>query len=226
MSAPPRREVLHQDALAWLTQHPAHPGASLLCSLPDVSEVGLPPARWPDLFAEAARLCLLAVPEEGVVVFFQTDNRQDGRQLSKAGMILAAAARLEVPMLWHKIVLRRPPGTKTMGRPGYSHLLAFSRRATLPVERSSPDVLPDMGEVDWSHGMGQAAAREAITTIRRASPTTTLVLAPFCGRGMALRIANEAGLDALGIELNRKRAEAAAREPGPVAAEPRSTKNR
>lgn len=211
MSPTPRREVLHQDAIAWLTAHPAHPGASLVTSLPDHSELGLPPTRWPEFFAHAARLCLMAVPDDGVAVFFQTDNRSEGRQVSKAAMVLAAASELGVPVLWHKIVLRRPPGTKTLGRPGYSHLLAFSRRAVMAVERSSPDVLVDMGEVDWSHGMGQAAAREAISTIRRASPSTNRVLAPFCGRGMALRVANEAGLDALGIELNRKRAEAAAR---------------
>lgn len=209
MSHAPLRQVLHQDALPWLAAHPAHPGASLLTSLPDVTEVGLPPAQWPAFFAQAARLCLQAVPDQGVAVFFQTDNRSAGRQVSKAAMVLAAAAALEVPLLWHKIVLRRPPGTKTMGRPGYSHLLAFSRAATLPVEQSSPDVLAELGEVDWSHGMGRAAAVEAMATIRRASPTTTLLLAPFCGLGVALSVANEAGLDGLGIERNRKRAERA-----------------
>ncbi|MCK6506290.1 SAM-dependent methyltransferase [Myxococcota bacterium] len=209
MTGGPGRQVLHQDALPWLAAHPAWPGASLLTSLPDVSEAGLPPASWPAFFAEAARLCLLAVPDDGVAVFFQTDNRHEGRQVSKAAMVLAAAAALDLPLVWHQVVLRRPPGTKTMGRPGYSHLLAFSRRATLPVEQRGPDVLPDLGEVDWSHGMGRAAAAQAVAQIRRASPSTTLLLAPFCGLGVALSAANEAGLEALGIERNRKRAEKA-----------------
>jgi len=207
--SPPAREVVHDDALAWLRAHPALPGASLVTSLPDVSELGLGAEQWRAFFAEAARLCLQATPPEGLTIFFQTDNRVDGRWVSKAGLVLAAAAELEVPVLWHKVVCRRPPGTRLSGRPGFSHLLAFSRLATVPAERSSPDVLPGLGELPWSHSMGLAAAEEALATIQLASPGTRVVLAPFCGIGTVLAVANRHGLDAIGIERNRKRAERA-----------------
>lgn len=205
----PLREVLHADALVWLAEHPATPGASLLTSLPDKAELGLPLDRWRPLFQQAACLCLQAVDDEGLAVFFQTDNREQGRWVSKAGLVLAAAAELGIPLVWHKIVLRRPAGSRSMGRPGYSHLLAFSAQATVPAEASSPDVLPELGEMPWSHGMGLAAAEEALRTIRRASPSTRLLLAPFCGHGTALEVANRHGLDTIGIERNRKRAERA-----------------
>ena len=199
--------MIHGDALEWLAEHPAVPGASLLTSLPDMSEVSLKEPEWRAFFVGAARLCLQAVPPEGVAVFFQTDNRLEGRWVSKAGLVLQAAAELDVPVLWHKIVCRRPPGTQLLGRPGFAHLLAFSRLGRVPAERSSPDVLPELGHQPWSHSMGMAAAEDAMRAIRVASPQTRLVIAPFSGAGTALEAANRAGLSALGIERNRKRAE-------------------
>ncbi len=208
-AATPSREVVHGDALAWLREHPSGAGVSLITSLPDQAELGVPEPAWHDFTLEAARLCLQAVPPEGIAFFFQTDNRINGRWVSKAGLVFQAAAALAVPVLWHKIVCRRPPGTRLPGRPGYAHLLAFSARAHVPANHATPDVLPELGEQPWNHSMGRAAAEEAVETIRRASPTTTQVVAPFCGTGLALAVANAHGLDAVGIERNRKRSEKA-----------------
>jgi hypothetical protein len=201
----PTRQVVHGDALEWLREHPAQPGVSLITSLPDRSELGVIEPEWRAFFLEAATLCLQAVPPEGIAVFFQTDNRLNGRWVSKGGLVIQAAAALGVPVLWHKVVCRRPPGTRLPGRPGYAHLLAFSALAHVPANHSSPDVLPELGEQPWSHSMGRAAAEEAVKTIRRASPSTKQVVAPFCGIGTALAVANAHGLDAVGIERNRKR---------------------
>ena len=116
----PSREVVHGDALDWLRAHPQDPGCSLVTSLPDKAELGLPPERWRPFFVDAARLCLQATPAEGLTIFFQTDNREGGGWVSKAGLVLAAAAAEEHPLLWHKIVCRRPPGTRSSGRPTFS----------------------------------------------------------------------------------------------------------
>ena len=205
----PTREVVHGDALEWLRARPAMAGASLLTSLPDMTELSASEADWREFFAEAATLCLQAVPPEGIAIFFQTDNRTAGRWISKAGLVLEAASRVGVPVLWHKVVCRRDPGTRLPGRPGYAHLLAFSRLARVPALASSADVLPELGEQPWSHSMGRAAAEEALLTIRLASPQTRLLVAPFCGVGTALAVANQHGLDAFGIERTRKRAERA-----------------
>lgn len=191
--------------MAWLREHPAIPAASLLTSLPDRSELSASEPAWRDFFSQAATLCLAAVPPEGIAVFFQTDNKRDGTWVSKSGLVLSAAARLGRPLLWHKIVCRRAPGTRLTGRPGYAHLLAFSQLARVPANHSTPDVLPGLGEQPWSHSMGQAAAEEAVKTIRRASPSTRLLVAPFCGIGTALAVANAHGLEAVGIEQHRKR---------------------
>ena len=43
------------------------------------------------------------------------------------------------------------------GRPGYSHFLAFSRSIVEGPELATPDVLPDLGVMPWSHSMGTRA---------------------------------------------------------------------
>ena len=55
----PRREVVHADALVWLAETAAPPGASVVTSLPDASEV--PVALLPDEvlnFVMPSRFCL------------------------------------------------------------------------------------------------------------------------------------------------------------------------
>lgn len=207
--APARREVIHGDALDWLRENPARPGCSLLTTMPDVTECGVPYAEWRRFFLEAARLALLATPEDGLTLFFQTDNRLEGRWISKAAMVLRVIEELDVPLLWHKIVCRKPPGTVLLGRPGYSHIIAASRGCRMPPQGGFPDVLPDLGDMPWSHSMGTRAAELCVRAIKIASPSTHTVVVPFCGIGTALAMANDHGLDCIGLERNRKRAEQA-----------------
>jgi hypothetical protein len=200
------RQIHHADALDWLSAHPAHPGASLVTSLPDVAELGRSEAHWRGVFTEAARSCLEAVPPAGIAVFVQTDNKRTAGWVSKAGLVMAAAEALGVPLLWHKLVLRRAPGAVVRGRPGYSHLLAFSREARVPRERGGTDVLPDPGHRPWTHSIGTRPARFAVETIQAHSPQTTVLLNPFCGEGTVVAVAEALGLDCIGIERKRKRA--------------------
>lgn len=209
-SAPaPRREVIHGDAVEWLAAHENLPGCSVIASLPDVSELGISLERWREFFLAAARAALLASADDGLCVFAQTDNKHAGRWISKAGLVLRVADELGVPLVFHKIVCRRPPGTAIHGRPGYSHLLAFSRRAVDDLDRPTPDVLPDLGEMPWSHSIGTRAAAAAVDAVRRLAPATTRIVVPCCGIGTILAVANARGFDVVGIERNRKRAEAA-----------------
>ncbi len=206
MSPPPQREVVHGDALAWMAERPAMPGVSVICSIPDVSELGTTMPLWEAWFIEAARLALRVTPPDGVTVFFHTDLKHEGRWISKAALVLRAADR---PLLWHKVVCRKPAGDVSRGRPGFSNLLAFSESVRDDANRPFPDVLPSLGEMAWSHSMGSAAASLAAGFVRRMSPATHTIVAPFCGLGAALDAANRVGLAAIGIERNRKRAERA-----------------
>jgi hypothetical protein len=205
----PQREVIHGDAIDWLLAHPKMEATSVIASLPDVAELGVTLERWREFFLAAARASLLGAADEGLCVFIQTDNKRDGRWISKANLVLRVAEELDIPLIFHKIACRQPPGTRTHGRPGYTHLLGFSRRALDDASHPTPDVLPDLGELPWSHSIGTRTAEAAVDAVRRMSPSTRRIVVPCCGIGTILAVANGRGFDVVGIERNRKRAEAA-----------------
>jgi hypothetical protein len=198
-----------EDAVTWLQGRGVLAGCSVITSLPDVSEFSsLPLAQWKEWFTRTAALVLEKVPEDGVAIFYQTDVKKAGAWVDKGYLVSRAAEATRCETLWHKVVCRRPPGTVTFGRPAYSHLLCFSRGVRVELGRATADVLPEAGEVTWTRGMGVQACLVACRFILEHTATRTVV-DPFCGHGTALAVANALGLDAVGVELSRKRAKKA-----------------
>lgn len=206
MGGAPRRTVLCEDALPWLAAHAPLAGCSLITSLPDVSAfpaLGLD--EWRRWFIDAARLVLAATPDEGVAIFYQSDVKRQGTWIDKGYLCQRAAEAEGAALLWHKIVCRKPPGTPGFGRPAYSHLVCFSRAVRDGAGPASPDVLEAPGEMVYSQAMGLAACELACAFVRSHTKTRTVV-DPFCGQGSVLAMANHLGLDAIGVEIARKRA--------------------
>jgi hypothetical protein len=201
-SRPPGRQVHHGDALAWLRAHAPLAGASIVTSLPDVSEI---PAfgfdEWRAWFEEAAELVVRAVPVDGVAIFFQTDIRHAGLWVDKGALVTRGAERAAAGLIFHRIVCRKPPGTTTFGRATYAHLLGFARHVRPSGARA--DVLPDGGPVAGRKAMGLRAAMEACRFIRDETPTR-VVIDPFCGWGTVLAAANALGMDAVGVDLSAR----------------------
>lgn len=203
------REVLTEDAIAWLERQPVLDGASLIASLPDYSEFpSLILLQWQEWFISTAELILRKTPSEGVAIFFQSDIKHEGTWIDKSYLVQKAAEREGSALLWHKILCRNLPGSVTHGRPSYSHLLCFSRGVRVDIAKGSPDVLPDLGEKSWARGMGIHACQLAIRFIRE-NTNSQRIINPFCGMGSVLAVANEADFPALGIERSPKRAETA-----------------
>jgi hypothetical protein len=206
---PPRRAVVHAEALAWLARHPAAAGTSVVTSLPDVSEVPrLGFAGWKAWFVDAARQVLRWVPDDGVAIFFQSDIRHEGEWVDKGFLVQTAAAAEGTPKLWHKIVCRRPPGAIGQGRPTFSHMLCFAKTPKPLITRPGPDVLADAGHMPWNRAMGENACRVACRFLRDET-ATRLIVDPFCGEGTILAVANALGFDAMGVDLSLKRCRAA-----------------
>ncbi|RYE91174.1 MAG: SAM-dependent methyltransferase [Myxococcales bacterium] len=203
VTAAPRREVFEAEALGWLAANPAPPGASVVTSLPDVTEVPLAFDAWRAWFRQSAEQILRWVPDDGAALFFQSDIRREGAWVDKGYLVQRAAEDAGAHLLWHTIVCRRPAGTLSQGRATYSHLLAFSR-TLLPPRRPRPDVLPDAGAMSWPKAMGRNACLLACSYLRD-DTTTRLVVDPFCGHGTVLAAANSLGLDAIGVDLSAKR---------------------
>lgn len=136
----PRRLVHHADALPWLAAQGRSAGASVVTSLPDVSELpGLGFDGWRHWFVRAARAAMGCVDDDGVAVFFQSDIRRHGVWIDKGALVAAAAVEAGMTLLFHKIVCRLPPGTASSGRASYAHLLGFARTVR-PLRRATADV--------------------------------------------------------------------------------------
>ena len=207
----PTRRIIQAEALAWLSENAAPTDTSVITSLPDVSEL---PERgfegWKVWFDTAARAVLGWVPAPGLTIFYQSDIRHEGAWVDKAYLVQRAAERESCPLLWHKIVCRRPAGTIGHGRATYSHLLCFAREPRAVITHPGPDVLADAGHMSWSKAMGVAACRLACRFLREET-ATRVVVDPFCGHGTALAVANHFGFDALGVELSARKVRAAKR---------------
>lgn len=207
----PSRVVFQADALAWMDATPASEDASVITSLPDVSELPLSFDAWRAWFVGAARRVLAWIPRDGVAIFYQSDIRHHGAWIDKGHLVHLAADDAGMPLLWHHVVCRKPPGTVALGRPSYSHMMCFARPGSAAsMHPHGPDVLPDAGAMPWSRAMGVSACRAACTYLLRAT-RTRVVVDPFCGNGTALAVANAMGLDAIGVDLAAKRCKAARR---------------
>lgn len=205
-SRPPSRVVHHTDALAWLRATGELTAASIVTSLPDVSELSpLPLPEWEAWFVDAAALVVASVPDRALAIFYQTDVKAEGRWIDKAELVARGARRAGASLVFHKIVLRSPAGTVTRGRPAYSHLVAWSRGVGLVMKDATADVIASAGPKTWTRGMGANACRAACASVVSLTDTRTIV-DPFCGHGTVLAVANAMGLDAVGVELGGKRA--------------------
>jgi hypothetical protein len=107
------QRVVHQaEAMAWLKDRGTLAGASVVTSLPDVSEIPrLDFPGWCRWFEAAAAAVMACVPPEGVAIFFQSDIRHAGLWVDKGAMVACGAQRAGGHLLFHRIVCRQPAGT-------------------------------------------------------------------------------------------------------------------
>jgi hypothetical protein len=197
------------DGLAWLRDNPLPPECSIITSLPDSSELSsLSFEQWRAWFSDTSALICRSLAPGAAAIFFQTDVKREGAWVDKAYLVQRGAETAGSAQLWHKVVCRAPAGTATFGRPAYAHLLCFSRGLRLEPKHSTADVLPRLGEMTWARAMGVEACVAACRFLAAHAGCRTVV-DPFCGLGTALAVANALGMDAVGVELSRKRAERA-----------------
>ena len=202
----PNREVHEVDAIAWLQQQELAAGNAFVTSLPNVDEFQHRNfERWRKWFQDAAALIMDKTPEGSAAVFFQTDIKVDGVWIDKSFLLQQAAEQTNCKLIWHKTVLRAPISTITNVRPGYAHLLCFAPQLRSNDDNATPDVLPQLGKKDWPRAMGSDVATFAVNWLRDHAGAKTIV-APFCGTGTTLAVANKLGLHAIGIERSTSRA--------------------
>ena len=195
------RIVHNADAMVWLQAQGKLVGASIITSLPDVSELphlGLD--AWRRWFEDAAALVMECTPDQGVAIFFQSDIKHGGFWIDKGALVSRAAQRAGMSCLFHKIVCRKPPGSSSFGRATYAHMLGFARGQPRRQKQERVDVLPDGGFQPGTNSMGVHACLDACRFVK-AETTTRTVVDPFCGWGTVLAVANALGLDAVGVDI-------------------------
>jgi hypothetical protein len=195
------RIVHNADAMVWLQAQGKLVGASIVTSLPDVSELphlGLD--AWRRWFEDAAALVMECTSDQGVAIFFQSDIKHGGFWIDKGALVSRAAERARMSCLFHKIVCRKPPGSSSFGRATYAHMLGFARGQPRRQKQERVDVLPDGGFQPGTNSMGVHACLDACRFVK-AETTTRTVVDPFCGWGTVLAVANALGLDAVGVDI-------------------------
>ena len=200
MEPSPTRIVHNADAIVWLQAQGKLAGASIITSLPDLSELprlGLD--GWRRWFEDAAALVMACTADQGVAIFFQSDIKRGGLWIDKGALVSRAAERTDMSLLFHKIVCSKPPGTSSFGRATYAHMLGFAR-GPRSGKQARIDVLPDGGFQPGPKSMGVQACVDACQFIN-CETTTRTVVDPFCGWGTVLAVANALGMDAVGVDI-------------------------
>jgi hypothetical protein len=119
-------------------------------------------------------------------------------------LVTQAARAAGAHVLFHKVICRVPAGTRTFGRPAFTHLLCFSRAGRVPDDTGIPDVVTDPGRQIWARAMGLRACAAAVGYVVK-HDRADVVVDPFCGRGTVLAVACALGRAAVGVERSPKR---------------------
>jgi len=206
------RHVYCEDALDWFKKNQNLSNFSIVTSMPDISEFpGYKLEKWQTWFTDTAKFLLSQCPDEGVSIFYQSDIKLDGAWIDKGFLCQKAAEELGQTLLWHKIVCKAGPGITTFGTPAYSHILCFSKKIRLTdLSKSTPDIIPQIGEKTWQRGIGLNTALTIAKFVLDQTSSRTIIN-PFCGEGSILAAANAVGLSSIGIERSPKRAQKAGR---------------
>lgn len=126
---------------------------------------------------------------------------------------------LRSPIIWQRIKCLRESVRDRPSR-GYEYIFMFVKsrkyywnKNGLPKNSASPDVWSIPAKVKGNGSLETAPFPDELARqcIEVGCPPNGVVLDPFCGSGTSLRVATEMGRDAIGIDLNRRFCEYAAK---------------
>jgi hypothetical protein len=196
-----KRVVYCQDAIPWLEKQKGL--GAIVTSIPEMDEMGMTLKDYLPFFRGAARRCLEAVKETGYCIFLQTDRKYKG-WIDKSYLITDEAEALGMRLLWHKIALRVEVGKADLYRPGYSHMLCYSKKGKIGIPIA--DVV-ERGEVTYPNAFGINAVRHVVGYLKKQGVKS--VVDPFVGSGTVVAVANAMGMDAVGVDIDKKQCERA-----------------
>jgi 2-polyprenyl-3-methyl-5-hydroxy-6-metoxy-1,4-benzoquinol methylase len=190
----PTREVYCDDANIWLLKKRFD---IMITSLPDMEEVGATLEKWQEWIKSTCNNIVNSANNDSIIFFYQTDRKYSGRIIDKKTMISQVFLDSGYNNILSKIVLRREPNKMDLFRPTYTNLFGFSK--TITSGGTTPDVIY-AGKMIYNNAMGFNAVETCINFLK-AKKITGTILDPFCGQGSVLKIANQLGYDAIGVDI-------------------------
>lgn len=191
------RDVHCADAIEWLRDK-EECFKAIITSLPDMEEVGGDYWEWHDFIVRACALLKASLTPDGVIFFYQTDRKYKGKVIDKKLLIHERFKLTGFDLILNKIVLKQEPNTVNFFRPTYTNLFAFSQKVR--AGKPTPDVI-HAGTMLYKNAMGFNACQLAIDFIKEKVKTDTIV-DPFCGQGSVLKMANDNGFNAIGVDID------------------------
>jgi len=186
-------KIINNDTVKWLEEV-----SDLNCvvtSMPDSEETNMNTKEWIDWFINVATN--LMKKSETYSIFYQTDRKIKGTLMSKTSLLFDAAKKAGVRLLWHKIVLKVKVGKINLYRPGYTHLLCFSKEKD--SGKATPDVI-ECGKMFYKNSIGDNVLKFIFSYLKKDKDIKTIV-DPFCGQGSILCSAKENGYNVTGVEI-------------------------
>jgi hypothetical protein len=197
------KTVICADSFEWLPAN--RDQGSILTSLPDASEIGIENLdKYEKWVRRAATEIFLSASEGCPVIFIQTDRRKGGRQFSKANLLINIAEEQGWFLLWNKIELTADVGKSNLYRPTFRNMVCFGRD-DMTAGQATPDVVPKSKRL-YDMAFGFEAARACLGFCKKFS---NRVCDPFCGHGTVLHVAEELGMESVGVDIDPACCEAA-----------------
>ena len=200
------REIVVENALDWLRRQSTI--SNVITGICDADECGMEIEEYKAFFKEVSELIFTKLDSKGYAIFIQTDRKINRSWVDKSYLLTAIAYKAGLKLVWHKIVLKREVDRVFTHRPGYSHMLCYTKLGN-PGE-ATPDVIP-VSESLYKNGTPLEATIRAVEFVKRYSKAkdANMIIDPFVGRGTIPAVANSYGLDAIGIDIDPEQAKIA-----------------
>jgi len=193
--------IICTDAFDWLKKQSDQSLDTIVTGIPDLDELEqlndtkITKAQYISFFKDAVELVLKKVRPDEYAILMQTDRKWQGEWIDKSFLANTVAQRLDVKLLWHKVIQNRDG--VYLQRPTYTHLMAFSQQGT-PGE-AFPDVI-SCGQHVYKNGTSPNATCYVMNLLHKKGIKN--IIDPFVGRGTIPFIAKLFKIDCLGIDID------------------------
>ncbi|KAF2072916.1 hypothetical protein CYY_005773 [Polysphondylium violaceum] len=203
------RDVFCMDAVEWVKQNEIGQDASIITSLPDITEISnFTLEEYKLWFRETVQLICSKLTDTNVAIFYQTDikkrcKKSNGRfdqYVDKGYLCQRGAEEAGCKVVWHKIMTASDKPFVSRNKACFSHMICVAKSPRLlDFEDSTPDI-NRRGDMIWSRAMGLNSCKVAIMYLK--SLNMKCVVDPFCGKGSILAVANLYGMNSIGVDLS------------------------